>query len=82
VHCTYHAPAVFWDQICVRTRIAHLGRSSLRMEFAVVNDSTQTLMAEGYAVLVHVDLEANKSVPFPEAFKAKVQALEGHALAE
>jgi acyl-CoA thioester hydrolase len=80
VHCTYRAPAVFWDLICVRTRIAQLGRSSLRMEFAVVNDSTQHLMAEGYAILVNVDLDSNKSVPFPAEFKAKVKALEGHLL--
>jgi len=80
VHCTYRAPAVFWDLVCVRTRIAQLGRSSLRMEFAVAHDSTQALMAEGHATLVHVDLVSNKSVPFPAAFKTRVQALEGRSL--
>jgi acyl-CoA thioester hydrolase len=80
VHCTYRAPAVFWDAIGVRTRIAQLGRSSLRMEFAVVNDSTQVLMAEGHATLVYVDLPSNKSVPFPAEFKAKIQALEKQCL--
>jgi acyl-CoA thioester hydrolase len=77
VHCTYRAPAVFWDCICVQTRVARLGRSSLRMEFAVVNDSTQVLMAEGHATLVYVDLTSNKSVPFAAEFRAKVQAIEG-----
>ena len=82
VHCTYRAPASFYDVVSVHTRSSRLGRSSLRMEFAVMNDSTKTLMAEGYATLVRVDLTANHSMPFEEDFKAKIRALEGHALAE
>jgi acyl-CoA thioester hydrolase len=80
VHCSYRAPAAFYDMVSVHTRIAHIGRSSLRMEFAVMNDSTDALMAEGYATLVKVDLAANRSVPFEDEFKAKLRALEGHAL--
>src|ERR671922_417854 len=73
VHCTYRAPASFYDVVSVHTRIARIGRSSLRMEFAVVNDSTDVLMAEGYATLVQVDLAANRSVPFTDEFKAKLR---------
>jgi acyl-CoA thioester hydrolase len=80
VHCTYRAPASFYDVVSVHTRIARIGRSSLRMEFAVINDSTDALMAEGYAVLVNVDLGANRAVPFVDALKAKVRALEGRSL--
>jgi acyl-CoA thioesterase FadM len=50
------------------------------MEFAMMNDSTDTLMAQGYAILVNVDLAANRSVPFEDALKAKLHALEGHSL--
>jgi acyl-CoA thioester hydrolase len=80
VHCTYRAPAGFYDVVSVHTRIARLGRSSLRMEFAVMNDSTDALMAEGYAILVKVDLTANRSVPFEDEFKAKIHAFEGRLL--
>jgi acyl-CoA thioester hydrolase len=80
VHCTYRAPAGFYDEVSVHTRIARLSRSSLRMEFAMMNDSADALMAEGYAVLVNVDLAANRSAPFDSAFKAKIQALEGHTV--
>jgi acyl-CoA thioester hydrolase len=80
VHCTYHAPASFYDVVSVHTRIARIGRSSLRMEFAVINDSTDVLMADGYATLVQVDLVANRSVPFADALKAKLLSLEGRAL--
>lgn len=79
VYCTYRAPASFYDTISVHTRVAHIGRSSLRMEFAMMNDSANTLMAEGYATLVKVDLAANRSVPFEAEFKAKIRALEGHS---
>lgn len=77
VHCSYRAPARFYDAVSVRTRVARLGRSSLRMEFAIVNDSTDTLMAEGFTILVNVDLGTNRAVPFTPEFKAKIQVLEG-----
>jgi acyl-CoA thioester hydrolase len=80
VHCTYKSPASFYDLVSVHTRIARLGRSSLRMEFTVVNASTAQLMAEGYAILVRVDLATNRSVPFEADFKAKVRAFEGRPL--
>jgi acyl-CoA thioester hydrolase len=80
VHCTYHAPASFYDEVSVHTRIARIGRSSLRMEFAVINDSTAVLMADGYATLVQIDLVANRSVPFADELKAKILALEGRSL--
>jgi acyl-CoA thioester hydrolase len=80
VHCTYRAPAGFYDVVSVHTRMARIGRSSLRMEFAVINDSTDVLMAEGYVTLVQVDLVANRSVPFADAFKARLYAFEGRSL--
>lgn len=80
VHCTYKNPASFYDIVSVHTRIVRVGRSSLRMEFAVMNDSTAQLMAEGYAILVRVDLEANRSVPFEADFKARIRAFEGRPL--
>jgi acyl-CoA thioester hydrolase len=80
VHCTYRAPASFYDVVSVHARVARLGRSSLRMEFAMRNDSAKTLIAEGYATLVKVDLATHRSVPFEAALKAKIRALEGHSL--
>jgi acyl-CoA thioester hydrolase len=80
IHCTYRAPARFYDVVSVHTHIARIGRSSLRMEFAVINDSTDVLMAEGYATLVHVNLVANRAIPFADELKAKMRALEGYAL--
>ena len=80
VCCTYRAPANFYDVVTVHTRIAHIGRSSLRMEFAIINDSSETLMAEGYATLVKVDLAANRSVPFEDELKTKIHVLEERPL--
>jgi len=82
VHCTYRAPAGFYDAVSVHTRITHIGRSSLRMEFAIINDSTDRLMAEGYATLVQVDLAANRSVPFEDEFKTQMSVIEGRSLGE
>jgi acyl-CoA thioester hydrolase len=80
VCCTYRAPARFYDVVSVQTRIAHIGRSSLRMEFAIINDSSDRLMAEGYATLVKVDLAANRAVPFGDEFKTQMSVIEGRSL--
>ena len=82
VCCTYRAPASFYDVVSVHTRIAHIGRSSLRMEFAIINDSSDRLMAEGYATLVKVDLAANRSVPFADEFKAQMSGMQGRSPGE
>jgi acyl-CoA thioester hydrolase len=82
VYCTYRAPASFYDIVSVHTRIAHIGRSSLRMEFAVTNNSSDTLMAEGYATLVKIDLATNRSVPFEDEFKTRMGGMEGRSLGE
>ena len=79
VHCVYRAPASFHDVVSVHTRIARIGRSSLRMGFAVMNDSTNILMAEGDVTLVQVDLATSRSVPFADELKAKLHALEGRS---
>jgi acyl-CoA thioester hydrolase len=80
IHCIYRAAASFYDLVSVQTRITHIGRSSLRMQFAVMNHSTDVLMAEGYATLVQVDLIANRAAPFAEELKAKMRAVEGCAV--
>lgn len=77
VQCTYRAPASFYDAISVWTRVARSGRSSIRMEFAIVNDSTTNLMAEGYATLVNMDLATNIAAPLHPELKARITALEG-----
>ena len=65
--------------VSVHTRITNIGRSSLRMEFNVINDSTDSswprLLRSG-----ELDLGANQAVPFADELKAKMRALEGRAL--
>jgi acyl-CoA thioester hydrolase len=80
IHCTYRAPASFYDPVTVHTRLSHIGRSSLRMEFAVSHDSSAVLMAEGYATLVQVDLASNRALPVAEELKARMLAFEAGAL--
>ena len=82
VCCTYRAPAGFYDVVSVHTRIARIGRSSIRMEFAIINDSSEMLMAEGSATLVKIDLASNRSVPFADEFKTQMSATEGRSLGE
>ena len=80
VHCTYRVPASFYDMVSVGVRVTRVGRSSIRLEFTIMNDSTATLMAEGYATMVYVDLAANRSIPVPPELRARITRFEGHSL--
>ena len=66
--------------VSVFTRITNIGRSSLRMEFKVINDSTDALMAEGCCSSGELGSGRQSAVPFADELKAKVRALEGRAL--
>lgn len=51
----YFSPSGYDDLLLVRTSVSHVGRSSIRFEYQVINKATQKLLASGYTVHVFVD---------------------------
>lgn len=76
----YFAPAVFDDLIEVYVRVARIGRTSVRFDFAAYRARDDVLMVTAAQTLVLVDLEERKAVPIPDAYRDAIRSFEGDAL--
>lgn len=51
----YFAPSAYDDLLLIRTSVSHVGRTSIRFEYQVINQATRKLLASGYSVHVFVN---------------------------
>lgn len=70
----YHGSAGFDDELQIGVRCARLGRSSMTMTLAIFRGDTHLI--DGELVYVYADAHAKKSLPIPEAWRARIGALE------
>lgn len=70
-HVDYKAPAHFDDEILVRTRIASVGRSSMKFESEVFRLPEMKLLCSGHTVHTMINGEG-KSISVPKNAKAKL----------
>lgn len=61
----YFAPSTYDDLLVIRTSVSKIGRTSIRFEYQVMNQTTEKLLASGYTVHVFVDKDL-KPVRIPE----------------
>lgn len=64
------------DMLTVYSRMSYIRNSSFGFQHIVVNDKTRAIIADGSAVIVHVDPKTRKSIPLEEAFIVKVKAFD------
>ena len=65
-HCRYRQPARYDDRVVVETRLAGLGRASLRFAYRVLREPDDELLAEGGTE--HCFLDARGRTGRPPAF--------------
>lgn len=75
--CEYKAPAFFGETIHAYARVARMGRSSLTMEYTLVEAAGRRLVATAHGSLVYFDHEAGKSTPLTPAIREAIARLEG-----
>ena len=63
------------DLVCVQSALVHVGSSSLRMFHRMRNASTGEQVATLEQSGVHLDREARRGVPLPDALRSKAVAL-------
>jgi acyl-CoA thioester hydrolase len=73
----YFAPARFDDALEICVRLARIGRSSTRWEFAAYRVADDELMVTSTQTTVLIDIEKRRPAPVSEPFRATVQSLEG-----
>jgi acyl-CoA thioester hydrolase len=75
--CEYKAPAFFGQTIHAHARVARMGRSSLAMEYALVEPAGRMLVATARGTLVYFDHKAGKSAPLTPGIRGAIARLEG-----
>lgn len=78
----YKAPLFLQDQVFVYTRCSKLGKKSIELSWVIVREKSgkEEIIAQGIAVLVCYDYEANKTIEVPELQKQKIIQFEGSSL--
>jgi acyl-CoA thioester hydrolase len=66
----FHAPARYDDELLVRTRVARLGRSSLRLALGIWRGDEH--LTSGELVYVYADAKQRTSMPLPAKLVAAV----------
>jgi acyl-CoA thioester hydrolase len=56
-YCHYLSPARYDDLLTIKTEIAYIRRASIRFNYAVVDESGERIMAEGYTLHALTDEE-------------------------
>ena len=76
-HCKYRTPARRPEVLLVGTRIARLGRQSIRFEFGVLAEEDGREVAGGHIVSVAATRDTRQPCPIPERLREAVARFEG-----
>jgi acyl-CoA thioesterase FadM len=63
------------DPVAVRSGLLHMGTSSMRLYHAMLNARTGELCATLEQLGVHLDMDARRPTPLPEALREKAKAI-------
>ncbi len=69
VEADYLGPAAFYDLLRISVATAQLGRSSLRLDYRVINERNGQEIFTARMVMVQVDLATETSRPWSTAFR-------------
>ena len=67
-YCRYKQPAVYDDEIIIRTHIAECRRRSLRFGYEIVRAVDKLILAEGETTLIAIDAQ-NRVRSIPERYR-------------
>jgi acyl-CoA thioester hydrolase len=79
IGCDYRRPVNHPDHIHIGGRVTKIGNSSFRMEHVIVSEALGVVAAEAHSTVVVLDYKRGKTVPVPDAVRAAIEELEGHA---
>jgi acyl-CoA thioester hydrolase len=80
LECQYLAQVYLKEPLRLHIRTASLGRSSLNLEYALIEETTGQLKAVGRGAIVRIDTKSGKSSRLPEAARDIIRSFEGTSL--
>ena len=78
--CRYKSRAVFDDVLHVHATVSHMGNTSFKFSFVIVQEDSERLVATGHIVAVAVEKETGKPVTVPQGFRQAVAHFEERPL--
>lgn len=75
----FRRPVTYPDTVTVEASVRKFGTTSLTMQYRLASQAQGAVAAEGEAVVVLLDPSTSRKMPLPEALKALIAKLEGHA---
>ncbi|MGH7355100.1 MAG: acyl-CoA thioesterase [Candidatus Rokuibacteriota bacterium] len=63
------------DPVCLRSALLHVGNSSMRLLHVMTNERSGERVASLEQLGVHLDMDARKSTPLPDALRARARAV-------
>lgn len=82
VEADYLGPAAFYDLLHIAVTATHLGRSSLHLDYRVVNERSAQEICTARMVMVQVDLATATSRPWSTAFREAIIAYHGQQVVQ
>ena len=76
VTCAFKSPVHQGEIIVTKVRTSEMKRSSLIMEYKLVDQKTNRLVATGRSVTVAYNYKENKSIPIPNEIRKKIEKIE------
>jgi acyl-CoA thioester hydrolase len=70
-HVNYRSPGFYEEPLRTFIRPSHLRRSSVRLEFRMVCDTDDRLIAEGWGTIVGYDYRTHRAAPIPAALAGR-----------
>ncbi len=72
-HCNYKSPAKWPEVLDIKTRVADLGRSSIRFEFELTSQTDDRLVATGHVVTVTVAKDTWEPCRVPNRLREAIE---------
>ena len=82
VEADYLGPAAFYDLLRIAVTTTRLGRSSLHLEYRVVNEHSGQEILTARTVMVQVDLATATSRPWSPAFREAIIGYHGQQVVQ
>ena len=73
--CDFRAPLTYPDTIHIGARISNIQERKISMEYLVVSEKLNKIVAEGTGLMVYYDYGAGKTCAVPEVISATIQKL-------
>ncbi|MFQ5613711.1 MAG: acyl-CoA thioesterase [Anaerolineae bacterium] len=76
--CQYKSPAYFGEMLHIHARMRQIGNTSFSVEFAILKENSEALVATGHITAVTVNKETGQPLRVPERLRDAVAAYEAN----